>query len=93
MFFNMDWDIGYYSEQCKYNIGVAPREDWISLQYWGKEIMSASNIIFSNGLLDPLSQAGVLETLSPSLIAIQIPMAAHHLDLRGSQFKVLFGRD
>ncbi|KAK7503719.1 hypothetical protein BaRGS_00004842 [Batillaria attramentaria] len=79
----LHWDMYVYSFFCHAALGVSPRENWISLQYWGKEIKSASNIIFSNGLLDPLAQGGVLETLSPSLIAIQIPMAAQQLDLRG----------
>jgi len=38
----------------------------------------------SNGDLDPWSVGGVLESPSPSLIAIMIKDAAHHLDLRGS---------
>ncbi|KAK7503717.1 hypothetical protein BaRGS_00004840 [Batillaria attramentaria] len=82
MFYNIPWDFKDYAAQCKADSGVEPRENWISLQYWGKNIKSASNIIFSNGLLDPWSGGGVLQSLSPSLIAIQIPLGAHHLDLR-----------
>lgn len=46
-------------------------------------IKQSSKIIFSNGLLDPWHTSGVLKSLSKDLIAIVIPAAAHHLDLRG----------
>lgn len=84
MFYNMDWDFNSYAQQCKQKWGVTPRENWISLNYWGKDLKAASNIIFSNGLLDPWSSGGVLQSISPSLIAIQIPTGAHHLDLRAA---------
>ena len=46
MFFNIDWDFDVYAQECKNKWGVVPRENWISLYYWGKNIKSSSNIIF-----------------------------------------------
>lgn len=44
-----------------------------------------SNIVFSNGLLDPWSVFGVLEDVSDSVVAVIIPDGAHHLDLMYSR--------
>ncbi|XP_013394465.1 lysosomal Pro-X carboxypeptidase-like [Lingula anatina] len=84
MFEPQPWDFNAFAKGCKKQFGVVPRPQWIKTQYGGKNITSASNIIFSNGRLDPWSGGGVTTSLSDSLIAIIIEEGAHHLDLRGS---------
>lgn len=54
---------------------------WLDAYYGGINIAGASNIIFSNGLLDPWWSGGVLKNISDTLIALELPLGAHHLDL------------
>jgi hypothetical protein len=37
-------------EYCRRVWNVTIREDWTAINYWGREIKSASNIVFSNGV-------------------------------------------
>lgn len=67
---------------------MTPRTDFI-LDYFGgrsanRDFLHTSNIIFSNGALDPWMPGGVIHnaTAGWSSIAIYIEDAAHHLDLR-----------
>lgn len=87
MFEPTKWDFHAYSEECHLSWGVRPRPDWIITNYGGKNISSHSNIVFSNGDLDPWSAGGVRKSISDTLIAITITDGAHHLDLRSKNPK------
>ncbi|XP_051048216.1 lysosomal Pro-X carboxypeptidase [Phodopus roborovskii] len=82
MFESYLWDLDKFSEDCFSQWGVKPRPYWITTLYGGKNISSHSNIIFSNGDLDPWSGGGVTKDITDTLVAINIPNGAHHLDLR-----------
>lgn len=85
MFENSAWDFNKFSNDCIKKFGVKPlRSDVAILKYGGKQIQSYSNIVFSNGLLDPWSGGGVLSNVSNEILAIVIPEGAHHLDLRSA---------
>lgn len=73
------WDPG--EERCEATWGVTPRPEWARVALGGKRLQGASNIVFSNGLLDPWHGGGVLTNLSDSLLAVLIPSGAHHIDL------------
>jgi lysosomal Pro-X carboxypeptidase len=83
MFLPEEWDFEKYSNQCFGSYGVRPRKDAVELQYGGKRVEGVSNIIFSNGLLDPWSGYGVLQSYNKLVDIIIIPEGAHHFDLRG----------
>jgi lysosomal Pro-X carboxypeptidase len=62
--------------------GVSQRRGWIEQQYGGIEgLKASSNIILSNGGMDPWSSGGVLKSVSDTVVAFWIPEGAHHLDL------------
>ena len=47
-----------------------------------RDFAKASNIIFSNGELDPWHAGGVTKKINDQTIALRIENSAHHLDLR-----------
>ncbi|KAB7502298.1 Lysosomal Pro-X carboxypeptidase [Armadillidium nasatum] len=67
------WNFTEYSEMCYSKWKVMPRPLMPEIQYGGSKIRAASNIVFSNGLLDPWSTGGVLKNLTDSLIAVNYP--------------------
>lgn len=73
------WDPG--DELCEATWGVTPRPEWARVALGGKRLQGASNIVFSNGLLDPWHGGGVLSNLSDSVLAVLLPSGAHHIDL------------
>jgi len=86
MFEAEKWDIGKYTSTCLSSWGVTPRPALANTLYGGRDFSAASNIIFSNGLLDPWSSGGVLKSGPPGsgIVAVIIPEGAHHLDLRAA---------
>lgn len=81
MFWPQPFDVDAAAEECEKQWGVRPDPMKPTIEWGGRRIESASNIVFSNGLLDPWSPGGVLKSLSDTLIATVIPEGAHHLDL------------
>jgi lysosomal Pro-X carboxypeptidase len=60
---------------------------WLDIYYGGQRILSESNIVFSNGLLDPWSAAGVytsqvgIHYITDSMLSIVMEYGGHHTDL------------
>jgi len=91
MFWYAPWNETAYNLNCTYKYGLYPRPKWILQQFGGlfgaggNNLAGYSNIVFSNGELDPWSGGGVLTNVSveSNLVAITY-YGAHHLDLRAA---------
>lgn len=84
MFEPSAWNFTAFAESCYKTYKTIPNEKFIEKQYGGKDLRFASNIIFSNGMLDPWSAGGVTEKVSSNTLVINLDGAAHHLDLRAA---------
>nr|GMC83913.1 lysosomal Pro-X carboxypeptidase-like [Ipomoea batatas]GMD22705.1 lysosomal Pro-X carboxypeptidase-like [Ipomoea batatas] len=89
MFFPAPFNMQQFSQSCDDYYGVPPRPHWITTYYGGHDIKLVlhkfgSNIIFSNGLRDPYSSAGVLEDISDTLLAVYTRNGSHCLDIYGA---------
>uniref|UniRef100_A0A2P2JB13 Lysosomal Pro-X carboxypeptidase n=2 Tax=Rhizophora mucronata TaxID=61149 RepID=A0A2P2JB13_RHIMU len=89
MFQTYDYNYSDFQKECWKNFRVVPRPKWITMQFGGHDIKTAlekfgSNIIFSNGLLDPWSGDSVLQNISETIVALVTDEGAHHIDLRPS---------
>ncbi|XP_039760397.1 lysosomal Pro-X carboxypeptidase [Pararge aegeria] len=81
MFEASPWNFTKYAEDCHKKYNVYPRPEAARIEYGGDRIKAASNIVFSNGLLDPWAGGGILNSISSTVTAVVIIDAAHHLDL------------
>ncbi|KAJ7378638.1 Dipeptidyl peptidase 2 [Desmophyllum pertusum] len=66
MFSPLPWTPDMIAKYCQEKWGVTKRPGWITTQLWGKDIASASNIIFSNGDLDPWRLGGGIQPSGPA---------------------------
>lgn len=88
MFVETPFDYDGYEKMCQDNYGLTPDWTW-PLRYFGgfnidKDFLALSNIVMSNGELDPWTAGGLNKnvTADGSGIALYIENGAHHLDLR-----------
>jgi len=88
MFLEQAFDFDTYTAWCQKSFGLTPDYDW-ALRYFGgfnidKDFLAMTNIILSNGELDPWRAGGLNKnvTADGSGIALYIESGAHHLDLR-----------
>lgn len=88
MFIPLAIDYDANTRYCQETFGLTPDYDW-ALRYFGgfnitRDFMALTNIVFSNGELDPWRAGGLNSNVSVdgSAIALYIEGGAHHLDLR-----------
>ncbi|KAF5454284.1 hypothetical protein F2P56_023961 [Juglans regia] len=89
MYPTYDYNHSSFQEECWKEFKVKPRPRWITTEFGGHDVKTAlkkfgSNIIFSNGLLDPWSGGSVLQNVSETIVALVTEEGAHHIDLRAS---------
>ncbi|EFA80247.1 peptidase S28 family protein [Heterostelium album PN500] len=77
------WSLSQLTQYCQQTWQVTPNPNWITTYYQGQDLSQTSNIIFSNGVLDPWRAGGVVSNDGGNdIITIIIDGGAHHLDLR-----------
>jgi len=75
-----------WDANCRSKYNLTPQYDWVFKYFGGinpgADFDASSNIIFSNGKLDPWSGGGVLTNVTNNNIALIVEDGAHHYDLR-----------
>lgn len=87
MFIEQAYNFTYNTQYCQQKFGLTPQYNWVFDTFGGRENYREqyrvySNIIFSNGNLDPWKAGGVTSFVSIDLPVYIIKGGAHHLDLR-----------
>jgi lysosomal Pro-X carboxypeptidase len=82
MFYPQPFDLDAVAAGCRERWRVEPRPDWPVTFYGGwAALRAASNIVFTNGELDPWRGGGVTVNVSASVQSYVIPGVGHHVDL------------
>lgn len=84
MFWRRESNASWVAHRCRRTFGQeGPRRKWIAATTGGgvTGLAQASNIVFSNGALDPWSSGGVMINLTSSVTAVVIAEGGHHTDL------------
>lgn len=83
MFFKQDFNLNATEQQCREQWGIEGQPYWANTLYGGWRLSGASNILWSNGELDPWRGGGVTHnvSLARDLVAIIISDVGHHMDL------------
>jgi lysosomal Pro-X carboxypeptidase len=86
MFLEEDFNSTAWTSFCQQKYSVTPKWDWAWETFGGanftKDFAGYSNIMFSNGNLDPWSAGGVKSWVNYKVPYIMIKGGAHHIDLR-----------
>ena len=83
MFWNAPFDLNETVSGCE-KLGFKPDPLWVPTAFGdtpAKYGDKYSNIVWSNGALDPWIGGGITQNISDSLVAIIIPDVGHHIDL------------
>ena len=77
MFWEDPFDLDRTMESCVSDVGALPRPFWATIEWGGKDINTASNIVFSNGEYDPWRAGGVPYNVSESTVSIVIEQVSN----------------
>jgi lysosomal Pro-X carboxypeptidase len=82
MFYPQPFDLAAVAAGCRERWHVEPRPEWPVTNYGGwAALRAASNIVFTNGELDPWRGGGVTVNVSSTVRSYVIPGVGHHVDL------------
>jgi lysosomal Pro-X carboxypeptidase len=89
MFYPSPWNTTQQIDICRQQFpNIETRPDWVQISYGGRGVAAwGSNIVFSNGRLDPWHNGGILNATAPTVATVMIPDVGHHIDLMFSDPK------
>lgn len=67
MFWIAPWSLQADIAGCQQQFGLTPRPNMVRIEYGVTDLSGASNIVFSNGNLDPWSSGGVLTNVTGAI--------------------------